>query len=297
MCWSSRHFFRKLAKTSEPKAMKQIVVGIDFSKNSIHALEYAVHFARHAGAGLTLVWVNNATTSEYIFDSLNGEIKQEKKENFRELLDEYGPKIGKQKIDFKLRKGKVHTEMNAVAKMVNADLIIAGTHGISGFEEYWIGSNAYRIVTHAPCPVITLRYDFEYKDQIKRIILPIDSSQETRQKLPVTLEIAKLFNSEVFILAMYTTTLKSFHKRVDNFAEQAKEALVKEGVRHHMEKKQTDNLVQATIDYAGNKSADMIAIMTEQESTTANIFLGPFAQQLINHSPVPILSIRSKKLL
>jgi hypothetical protein len=36
--------------------------------------------------------------------------------------------------------------------------------------------------------------------------------------------------------------------------------------------------------------ADLISIMTEQE-TPANILLGPHAQQMVNQSPVPILSI------
>jgi nucleotide-binding universal stress UspA family protein len=43
--------------------------------------------------------------------------------------------------------------------------------------------------------------------------------------------------------------------------------------------------------------ADLIAIMTEQETTTANIFLGPYAQQMVNHSPIPVLSMRAKELL
>ncbi len=37
--------------------------------------------------------------------------------------------------------------------------------------------------------------------------------------------------------------------------------------------------------------------MTEQETTTANIFLGPYAQQMVNHSPVPVLSMRAKELV
>ena len=34
--------------------------------------------------------------------------------------------------------------------------------------------------------------------------------------------------------------------------------------------------------------------MTEQETTTANLILGPYAQQLVNHSKVPVLSIHPK---
>ena len=46
-----------------------------------------------------------------------------------------------------------------------------------------IGSNAYRIVTHSPCPVITLRQQFPVKNSISKIVIPIDSSSETLQKL------------------------------------------------------------------------------------------------------------------
>jgi nucleotide-binding universal stress UspA family protein len=278
--------------------MKQILVGVDFSKNSIHALEYALQFANRVGADMTLLWVNNTATSEYVFDDTLLEIKKEKRSNLETLIDKYQGKLSPGKISYKLRKGKVHLEVASQAKQINADLIVAGTHGVSGFEEYWIGSNAYRIVTHAPCPVITIRYDFPFKkDTIKRIILPIDSSQETKQKLPVTLEIARRYKAEMHVLAMYSTSVKAIQRRVDNHASQVREVLKKEGIKCKMASVEADSLTNATLNYAQENDADLIAIMTEQETTTANIFLGPFAQQLINHSAIPILSLRSKELV
>ncbi len=277
--------------------MKQILVGIDFSKNSIHALEYAIQFANKVGANITLLWVNNTTTSEYIFDETLIEIKKEKRANLDKLVEQYQKQLSPGKLKYKLRKGKVHLEVAAQAKLINADLIIAGTHGVSGFEEYWIGSNAYRIVTHAPCPVITIRYDFPFKDAIKKIILPIDSTQETKQKLPITLKIAQSYKAEIHILALYSTSLKALQRRVDNHANQVKEILSKQGIKCKIASEKADSMTNATITYAQKINADLIAIMTEQETTTANIFLGPFAQQLINHSAVPVLSLRSKELV
>jgi nucleotide-binding universal stress UspA family protein len=278
--------------------MKQILVGVDFSKNSIHALEYAIQFANKVGADITLLWVNNTATSEYIFDETLIEIKKEKKSNLEKLIDQYQGQLAPGKMSYKLRKGKVHLEVASQAKQINADLIVAGTHGVSGFEEYWIGSNAYRIVTHAPCPVITIRFDFPFgKNAIRRILLPIDSSQETKQKLPVTLQIARSYKAEIHVLAMYSTSVKAIQRRVDNHANQVKEILDREGIPCVMAGVEADNLTNATLNYAQESKADLIAIMTEQENTTANIFLGPFAQQLINHSAIPILSLRSKELV
>jgi nucleotide-binding universal stress UspA family protein len=276
--------------------MKQIIVAIDFSKTSLSALAYGIHLANKAGADLQMVWVDNTTSDEVVFEGFAHEERNEKVALLKELQEHNAKKLKKGKLDFKTRKGKVYIEIAQQAKATNADLIIAGTHGVSGFEEFWIGSNAYRIVTHAPCPVITLRHDCKVED-VTKIVIPIDSSQETRQKIPVASQVAQLFNSEIHILSLYSTSLKSVQRRVDNYAKQVVDYLKERKVKYVSEIKESENITRTTIDYADEIGANLIAIMTEQETTTANIFLGPYAQQMVNHSPIPVLSMRSKELL
>jgi nucleotide-binding universal stress UspA family protein len=276
--------------------MKQFIVAIDFSKTSLNALEYGIHIANKAKADVQMVWVDNTTSEEVVFEGFAHEERNEKVALLKELQDKFSKTLKGGKLDYKTRKGKVYSELAHQAKSINADLIIAGTHGVSGFEEYWIGSNAYRIVTNAPCPLITLRYNCKVED-IRKIIIPIDSSQETRQKLPIASQIAELFNSEIHVLSLYSTPLKSVQKRVDNYAKQVVDYLEERKIRYVSVTKETENITRTTIDYAEAISADLIAIMTEQENTTANIFLGPYAQQMINHSPIPVLSMRAKELV
>jgi nucleotide-binding universal stress UspA family protein len=276
--------------------MKQIIVAIDFSKTSLNALAFGIHLANKAKADVQMVWVDNTTSEEVAFEGFAHEERNEKVALLKELQDQYSKSLKGGKLDYKTRKGKVYIEIAQQAKSTSADLIIAGTHGISGFEEFWIGSNAYRIVTHAPCPVITLRHDFNVAD-ICKIVIPIDSSQETRQKIPVAVQVAQLFNSEIHILSLYSTTLKSMHKRVDNYAGHVVEYCEERKIKSVSVKKESDNITRTTIDYAEATGADLIAIMTEQETTTANIFLGPYAQQMVNHSTVPVLSMRAKELV
>ncbi|MFO7614218.1 MAG: universal stress protein [Bacteroidales bacterium] len=276
--------------------MKQIIVAIDFSKTSLNALAYGIHFANKAGADLQMVWVDNTTSEEVVFEGFAQEERTEKVALLRELQKKYNKSLKNGKLDFKTRKGKVYIELAQQAKVVNADMIITGTHGVSGFEEFWIGSNAYRIVTNAPCPVITLRHDAKVQD-VKKIVIPIDSSQETRQKIPVAAQLAQLCHSEVHVLSLYSTTLKSVHRRVDNYARQVTNYFGERNIKYVSEVKESDNITRTTIDYAEAVDADLIAIMTEQETTTANIFLGPYAQQMVNHSPIPVLSMRAKELL
>jgi nucleotide-binding universal stress UspA family protein len=278
------------------QVMKQIIVAIDFSKTSMNALSYGIHLANKAGADVQMIWVDNTTSDEVVFEGFAHEERNEKVGLLKELQEKYSKTLKGGKLDFKTRKGKVYIEIAQQAKSTNADLIIAGTHGVSGFEEFWIGSNAYRIVTNAPCPLITLRHDFKVGD-IGKIVIPIDSSQETRQKIPVASQIAQLFNSEIHVLSLYSTPLKSVQKRVDNYAQHVIDYFEERKIRYVAVKKESENITRTTIDYAEAVGADLIAIMTEQETTTANIFLGPYAQQMVNHSPVPVLSMRSKELV
>ncbi|MCF8229813.1 MAG: universal stress protein [Bacteroidales bacterium] len=276
--------------------MKNIVVAIDFSKGSIHALNYAIDVANRAGANIHMIWVDNISTEEIVYSHFTNEDRLEHKKNFQKLSKKITPKLKDGKLQHYLRKGKVHLEISKLAAQKNADLIIAGTHGITGFEEYWIGSNAYRIVTYAPCPVITLRQDFNFKNGIRNIVFPVDSTIETKQKLPFTVEFAKMFDASIHLLGLYSTSLKTVQKRIDTHLEHAANYLKENNVSFIEERTKPDNITRFIREYAKNQKAELITIMTEQEGTKANVFLGPNAEQLISHSHIPILSLRPKSI-
>ncbi|HCT72064.1 hypothetical protein SDC9_30768 [bioreactor metagenome] len=277
--------------------MKEIVVAIDFSKGSLHALDYAIAFANHVKSNVMMVWVDSHTNQDFAFSAEVNEFREEAIKNMEEIMKSKKGQLKHGKLSYKLRKGKVYQEIANQAKYNDASLIIAGTHGVTGYEEFWIGSNAYRIVSYAPCPVITVRYDFNIGPEgIKSIVLPIDSTLDTRQKVPFTVELAKLFNADIHILALYSTSIKAVQRKVDNYARQVQKYMTDAGINHYIESLQADNITNISIDYARKVNADLIAIMTEQETTASNILLGPYAQQMVNHSPVPVLSIQPKEI-
>ncbi len=137
--------------------MKQIIVAIDFSKCSVHALEYAINIANRIKSNILMVWVDNVRSEESVFQDGQESGRKEIVDNFEELASKYRKDLLEGEITYKVRKGKVHIEIANQAKYSDAMIVVAGTHGVTGFEEFWIGSNAYRIVTYAPCPVITVR--------------------------------------------------------------------------------------------------------------------------------------------
>ncbi len=275
--------------------MKTILVANDFSKNAEHALEYALIFAKKLNSGIHLIWVDSTVSDEMAVDTIDRDLRKEVKAYADMLIEKYQPQLETGKIEMLYRKGKVYQEVTKAARHIKAEMIFAGTHGVSGYEQYWIGSNAYRIVTQAPCPVVTVRRDYEFKDTIKSILLPIDSSLETKQKLPYTCEMAINFGAQIHLLAIYNSPLNVIKKRIDSIAREAEKCMNEKKVNYVLEHLDADNVASSILDYTNKNDIDIIAIMTDQGTTTANKFLGPYSQQLINNSIVPVMSVRAKE--
>jgi nucleotide-binding universal stress UspA family protein len=273
--------------------MKHVLVPVDFSEDSVNALDMAVHYANQMDYNVRLLHViKDAVFYQRNFALSNlVDIKNERViQNLKKIISQYEPKV-KNEIDFRIRSGKVYNEIANQAKYGEAELIVIGTHGTSGFEELWLGSNAYKVVNNSPCPVLSVRNSYR-RHQINRIVLPIDDTPETRQKVPYTARIAKQFNAIVFILQVTETKKDAVRERINEYANQVSKFFENNEIDFENEFIHGNNLTDMTIDYALRKDADLISIMTEQSESTKNIWLGPYAQQMVNHSPVPVLSIQ-----
>jgi nucleotide-binding universal stress UspA family protein len=275
--------------------MHPIIVAVDFSNTSIRALEYAISMANKMKSDIHLVWVDKVSSQESVYPDTSNESRNTAKKRFDELIEVYSQKLVKGiSLDYKLKKGRIYREVDNMARLLEAELIVTGAHGISGYEEYWIGSNAYKIVSYASSPVITVRHDFPIRKKIERILVPMDGSPETLQKIPFVLKLATLFKSEVHLVTTHNSHLKSIQRITEKLAKTALDFLQKHQVTLIEDSIVANDLTKAVLNYAEKVNADLIAMMTEQE-TPVNILLGAQAQQLINQSPIPVLSIHPQE--
>jgi len=276
--------------------MNNIVVAVDFSESSINAFLHALSIAEKCKTDLDLVWVRKSAEEKDKFDS-GGDPSKEVIVQFTDLIAKYQPELPGNKISFKIRTGKVYKEITDEARENKAMLVVTGTHGASVFVEFWIGSNANRIVSLAPCPVLTIRSGIDVRRPLSKIVLPMDSTTETRQKATFTGYLAKKHNAEIHILSLYSTKAKAIRRNVDAYAEQVAKYFEEEGIKFLVTSKEADNISDGMIEYAQSVDANLISIMTQQESTTANLWMGPYAQQTVNRSLIPVLCIRPKETL
>ncbi len=142
--------------------IRKILVPIDFSDTSLIALEYATQMAKLYKAGLTLVHVFEGLTYSIDLPVTVAFLKgsPESKNILEEQLAGIALKVHNETgviVNTILVGGKAHIQINALAKEKQIDLIIMGTHGASGVQEFFLGSNAYRVVSQAHCPVLTVQ--------------------------------------------------------------------------------------------------------------------------------------------
>jgi len=274
--------------------MKTIIVPLDFSNESLTGLDLALMLASKTGANIQLVHVigNLVAANKELLEKEN----QQAKTKFEEILQKCREKSNVScDLNYTVKKGQIFKAIADLADKYDDPLTVLSTHGASGFEELFIGGNAYKIISHSRNPVITVRRSKSISN-IDSIVLPLDITFQTREKVPYTVEMAKTFNSKIHLLTIRQSNLKSIEKKLHQYAQQIASYLEVHKIPHTVEHLHGNNLTDVTLDYSKSVDADLISIMTEQEKSASNLLLGNFAHQMINKSFIPVLSFPNYNL-
>lgn len=276
-------------------AIKSILVPSDFSETAANALREAVFMARINKAKITLLHVIQPVymteTSSVLpdTDAFYKRLRTHAEKAFKGIAAEI-KKSSSVSVDFEIKFGVVHHTICETAKKDKSDIIMMGTHGVSGFSEFFVGSNAARVVSHAPCPVITVQKEMHHKG-FEKIILPIRLDRNSRQKVDFVLEMAKIYKSTV-IIAGFTSEHESTKKqKVEQYVNQVEKYLKKEGVDCKKTLIFADNFTKEMIKLAKKSNAHLIAIMNNHDFSLGQLLSGPYAHQFVNHSKIPVMSI------
>lgn len=281
----------------EAQKIDRILMPVDFSETGLLALEHATYMARIFKADLYLLYV--VEVIEFPFN-LNSpvlitahdydQIEQAAKEKLNDLAQKIstGSSINVIKL---VTRGRVITGIREAAKENKIDIIVMGTHGAKGFDEYFIGSNAHKAVTIAPCPVITIQHHAK-KVGFKKIVMPIDNSLHSRQKVNTVIDIATKYGAEVHILGLLNSTEVIDENKFDIKLDSVEKVVKSAGLTYVRKVVKGENLATAAMDYSKEINGELIVIMTDHESNLTGMFLGAFSKQIINHSKIPVMSIK-----
>lgn len=271
--------------------MRSIIVGTDFSRGSEIALGFATDIAQQMKCDILLVWVKKPKKllSNELLDMTTRLAEDKLKQYCETWSDNFDGDI-----NYKILEGKVASAIGEEAKKLDAPMIVIGTNGASGFEQYIMGSTAVRIVSESPCPVLTIREGFTFNRTFNRIVLPIRVNANSRQKVGPAAMMAKIFNAQVDILGLLdmeedTSTLRTYIRQVED-------KLFNEGVSYRTVFRKYSNYSDTVLNFANEVKGDLVIINTEQDKILARLFLGTNAQQIVHRSQIPVLCIHPEDI-
>jgi nucleotide-binding universal stress UspA family protein len=141
--------------------MPGIIVGIDGSACSRHALEWAVHEAALRHAPLTVLTVNQALAGywggpvAYPGDQdRTGHAREMAQQETDIVLEKAGEESRPPSVTVRAVTGLPTEEL--LSACAGADMVVVGSRGAGGFKRLLMGSVSTCVTHHAHCPVVVI---------------------------------------------------------------------------------------------------------------------------------------------
>ncbi len=275
-----------------------ILVPIDFSDQSAIALEQSLPLAKISNSKVVLLHVLRVSKTWLgIFSSEEQyELKDKITKRLQDMASEAASRSGVV-VQSMVRDGKLLETILQVSSELKTHLIVVGTHPSNNFRQKLMGHNAYRLVKESECPVLTIKGK-HHKHTCENIILPLDLTKETREKVSNAIYYAKAFNAKIHTVSVITTKSDELKKKLHAQMKMVVKHIQQQGVACAWNvlsvKNESEKIAQRLLEYAKEKDADLLVIMTQQEMEIAGYLIGSTAAEIISTSEIPVLSINPK---
>lgn len=285
-----------LGATKNLTIMKKIIVPVDFSEHSSYAMEAAAILAKRNNAQILALHMLELSESSFSEQATNQPLDsiffyKRAEQEFEDFLKQ--DFLKGVKVIPAIKKYKVFKEVNDVAKHENADLIIMGSHGTSGLNEIFVGSNTERVVRHSEIPVLVIK-NKPAKMTFDHVVYGCDFTDESISSYIKVTKFFEKIDSQVHLL--YVNLPDFAFKSTNEMEARVAEFLKKtEGNL----KKMKDvvfysdySIEKGVLNYSAKIGADLIAVSTHGRKGIAHFFEGSISEDIANHSVLPVMTFR-----
>ncbi len=277
--------------------MKKIIVPVDFSEISSHALDFAIDFNNIIKGEIILLHVLELPSYSF---SVMGEMDLDQPdkllnakfiEGAHNRLTEWSERVkdAGQEVKIRMKHGHPYEKMAKEIVEEKANWIIIGSHGASGLSEILLGSNAERVIRHSECPVITVKGPTKIAD-MKNIVFASDLSEDQNWVAYKAKDVQEMLG-----LNMHIVKVKTPHNFLSEDVVQ--DQLKAFASRNHFENSTLNSIEgdypdEGIVEFAEKVGAGLIVIGTHGKTGLAHIFGGSRAEDLANRSTIPVMTFK-----
>lgn len=281
-----------MEENNMPYSFRNILLPTDFSEQANNALSTAISFCRKHDAVLHLMHVkeNRYLVGEPGSETAMQSVLQDIDNDAREHLYNTYESVMRTGIAVQIHMptGVPYDEICRAVDAMPIDLVIMGTHGISGQRSSFIGTTAYHVVRNSTRPVLTIPASFK-KEQVQYILFPLRAVPGIKEKYDYVLSLLNPAADRLHFDMVQHTEGQAIDEQTIGY--------IQESFRLHdntglFETYRGDDIAAYILSIAGSGMTDLIAINTTLDYKNSQLFMNRYVQQVISSASVPVLSFR-----
>ena len=304
-----------MSQGSSTTGVRTIVVATDFSANASLALDRASELARDHGARIVIVHAMTMKPSPLGGPDLMDvppDFEEQVRDASMKRLNELVESVSRDGVEAaaELDDGHAPQTIVAVAERTEADLIVIGTRGTTGFQHLLLGSVAEEVVREAHCPVLTVHPgDADPIDRLETVPIPTDFSEDAEEASGAVMLLfgPRAASAKVILLHAYhipavVSPLVGYYPAAPVLLADA-ERLAREALQPLADKLSASGFAveilgregdpaSVVTEVASSSNVSLIAMGTRGLSKFKQLLLGSTAQRVVQHATCPVLTVR-----
>lgn len=273
--------------------MKKILVPTDFSEQAGIALKAAAGIARKSNAEIILLHIIDLPqeTMDMIKPGYDLPEIMLFKEGAEARLSQtsLSEELNGLTVSQILILGRTFNEVIQVAKTNDIDLIVMGSHGASGFKEFFIGSNTEKVIRMSEVPVLAIKGN-NTDIKFDKVVFAHDFTEEATPGFEKIINFLKANGATPHFLMVNTpNSFKPTHiaeELAHNFLKQYDLDTYKFSIYNDLD------IEKGILNFAERANADLVAMGTHGRKGFARFLNGSISEDLVNHSPRSIITFK-----
>lgn len=283
--------------------MIRILIPYDFSKMATHALDFVTQLSSpYTKLHLTLIHVIEYPLNTSVGTLGGGMDPLSDYQNqvyFRELVEQKKVDLERIKVkvsspdynlDTRIAVGVVFREISVAIEELKPDLIVMGSSGTSGWEEFWIGSTTEKIVRTATCPVLTIKGETD-PITLKKIVFASNFKEMNVGVAARIKTMQLLFDSEFYFVSITTPGDFKTSRESNASLEKIIAKFKFENIRRQVYNSISEE--SGILEFADDIGADLIAMTTHGRTGILHLLTGSIAEDVVNHSKRPVWTLKT----
>ncbi|WP_298527629.1 universal stress protein [uncultured Christiangramia sp.] len=274
--------------------MKNILVPTDFSDQAEKALKVAAQLARKFDSEIYLLHMLELPMM--LIDPVHGSSQNVPEALFFMKLAHQ--RFSRLKMADYLEGLKVHETVQfhrafegiiEISQENNCEMIVMGSHGASGYQEMFIGSNTEKVVRNSEIPVLVIKNEIP-DFRIENFVFATDATSDQKDLLSRAMKFARAIDTQMHLLFVNTPndflSTAEATKRILKFTEEYPELETNIHIYNDI------SVEKGILNFARKRGADLLGIGTHGRKGLAHFFNGSISEDLVNHANRPVVTFR-----